>query len=441
MAMTWASDDVIVFSTSDGNGLRRVPAGGGVSQSLTTENSDQTLHTWPQALPGRAGVLFTVWKGPAEGATGRVVGSGRIAHVSLETGQVTDLGPGSHPQYSPTGHVIYSADGALWTVGFDPRRPAFKGDPTPVVQGVQPRQFGGANFSVSGNGSLVYVSASREAIERTLVWVDRNGGEQPLGLPPAEYHYPRVSPDGKRVAVSIGATAGGDLWVYDTARGTSLRLTTSPTEVRVPVVDNRRPAPCVRHGLRLQTRVAHDDRRQCRPARSIGGTLKGQTSWIRRGGRVTGRLLVFGYGSGTRQRQFRHWRSFLGWNSHVEAAGPDRGKRTHGQPVPRRDWIAYVSDETGRAEVYVERFPTRGNRQSVSADGGDDPMWSPTGRELYYRRPSDGAMMAVPIATTPTFSAGTPKALFKGRYFDAGGHYYDVAPDGQRFLMLKDSER
>ena len=260
MAMTWASDDVIVFSTSDGNGLRRVPAGGGVSQSLTTENSAQTLHTWPQALPGRAGVLFTVWKGPPEGVTGRVVGSGRIAHVSLETGQVTDLGPGSHPQYSPTGHVIYSADGALWTVGFDPRRPAFKGDPTPVVQGVQPRQFGGANFSVSGNGSLVYVSTSREAIERTLVWVDRNGGEQPLGLPPAEYHYPRVSPDGKRVAVSIGATAGGDLWVYDIARGTSLRLTTSPTEVRVPVVDNRRPAPCVRHGLRLQTRIAHDDR-------------------------------------------------------------------------------------------------------------------------------------------------------------------------------------
>ena len=89
---------------------------------------------------------------------------------------------------------------------------------------------------------------------------------------------------------------------------------------------------------------------------------------------------------------------------------------------PGRDWIAYVSNETGRAEVYVERFPTRGSRQSISADGGDDPMWSPAGRELFYRRLSDGAMMAVPIATTPTFSAGTPKALFKGRYFDAGGH-------------------
>ncbi len=98
VAMSWASDDVIVFSTSESGGLRRVPAVGGVSQPLTTANSSQILHTWPQALPDRAGVLFTVWTSTAEGASGRVVGLGRIAHVSLETGQVTDLGPGSQPQ-------------------------------------------------------------------------------------------------------------------------------------------------------------------------------------------------------------------------------------------------------------------------------------------------------------------------------------------------------
>ncbi len=98
VAMSWASDDVIVFSTSESGGLRRVPAVGGASQPLTTENSSQILHTWPQALPGGAGVLFTIWTSTAEGASGRVVGLGRIAHVSLETGQVTDLGPGSHPQ-------------------------------------------------------------------------------------------------------------------------------------------------------------------------------------------------------------------------------------------------------------------------------------------------------------------------------------------------------
>jgi len=378
-------------------------------------------------------------EGSPEGVTGRVVGSGRIAHVALETGQVTDLGPGSHPQYSPTGHVIYSADGALWTVGFDPRRPAFKGDPTPVVQGVQPRQFGGANFSVSGNGSLVYVSTSREAIERTLVWVDRNGGEQPLGLPPAEYHYPRVSPDGKRVAVSIGATAGGDLWVYDIARGTSLRLTTSPTESEYPLwtTDGQRLVFGRDFGSRrgLLTTIADGSGQLDRLAELDGTDFVDPQGWS-----SDGKTLVFGYGSGTGNVDFGigvlSMDGTPAWKPLVQTAANEHTASLS----PARDWIAYVSNETGRDEVYVERFPTRGNRQSVSADGGDDPMWSPTGRELYYRRPIDGAMMAVPVATTPTFSAGTPKALFKGRYFDAGGHYYDVAPDGQRFLMLKNSE-
>ena len=315
----------------------------------------------------------------------RVQGVGRIAHVSLATGQVIDLGPGSHPQYSPTGHVIYSADGALWAVGFDPHRPAFKGDPIPVVQGVQPKQFGGANFSVSGNGSLVYVSGSRAALERTLVWVDRNGSEEALGLPPAEYHYPHLSPDGKRVVVSIGATAGGDLWVFDTSRLTPLRVTTSPTEVEFPfwTPDGQRLVFGTDFGPRrgLFTTTA-DGAGQPELLAEVEGTgFVDPQGWS-----IDGKTLVFGYSSGTGNNGFGIGVLSLDgtptWKPLVQTAANEHTASLS----PARDWIAYVSDETGRAEVYVERFPTRGNRQSVSADGGDDPMWSPTGRELFYRR-------------------------------------------------------
>lgn len=106
---------------------------------------------------------------------------------------------------------------------------------------------------------------------------------------------------------------------------------------------------------------------------------------------------------------------------------------------PDGRWIAYESDNTGQYEVYVERFPGGGDRRAISApEGGEDPLWSQTGRELFYRRLKDKAVMAVPISTSPTFSAGPPKMLFRGDYFDTGGRHYDVDRAGQRFLTFKE---
>jgi serine/threonine-protein kinase len=169
---------------------------------------------------------------------------------------------------------------------------------------------------------------------------------------------------------------------------------------------------------------------------SLDGTeLKDPQGWS-----ADGKTLVFGYSPNDGSNNFGlavlSMEGDRAWKPLVQTAASEHTASLS----PGSQWIAYVSDETGRSEIYVDRFPGLGARQTVTAEGGDDPMWSPTGQELFYRRLSDDAMMAVPVATEPMFTAGSPKFLFKGRYFDAGGHYYDVARDGQRFLMLKERE-
>jgi Tol biopolymer transport system component/tRNA A-37 threonylcarbamoyl transferase component Bud32 len=438
--VSWASDDMIIFGTDESHGLRRVAAGGGVSQALTTVGQDdtETLHNWPHALPGGREVLFTVLKRSQKSGTS-IVESARIALVSIETRQVTDLLAGSHPQYSPTGHIVYSAEGTLWAVAFDRDRLALEGDPIQVVQNVQPKASDGANFSVSANGSLVYVSMPGVGLDRTLVWVDRSGREVLLPLPPAEYQYPRLSPDGTRVVVNIGASTRGDLWVYDVERGTPLRLTTSPTVVEHPfwTTDGERVVFGTSFGPEHWLfSTAADGTGGVERLSSVEGTdFADPQGWS-----ADGKTLVFGYGPGDRSNNFGlgvlSMEGNHAWKPLVQTAASEHTASLS----PGSKWIAYVSNETGRSEIYVERFPGLGARRTVSADGGDDPMWSPTGRELFYRRLSDSAMMTVPIITEPTFTAGPPKVLFKGRYFDGGGHHYDVARDGQRFLMLKEGE-
>ena len=225
--MSWAADDTIVFATTSSNGLMRVPAVGGEPEVLTTVDPEgaETAHAWPEVLPNGKGVLFTAWSGSDDGS--------RIAVVSLETGEITYLVPGgSNPHYSPTGHIVYGVGGTLRAVGFDAERLALtSNNPVPVVENVNTKPSGAANFSLAGNGSLVYVAGAGGAgggPQRTLVWVDREGREEPIGLPPNAYAYARLSPDVTRLAVHIGDPENTDVWISELARGTLTRLTTDP---------------------------------------------------------------------------------------------------------------------------------------------------------------------------------------------------------------------
>ena len=427
---SWGADDTIVFGTPTG-GLMRVPAVGGEPEVLTIVDAEQgeTAHRWPDILPNLKGVLFTAWSGSDE--------SSRLAVASLETGAVTYLLPGgSYPRYAPTGHIVYGVGGTLRAVGFDvDRLELTSANAAPVVENVATKSQGAGNFGVAENGSLVYVmgAGTGAGAQRALVWVDRAGGEEPLETPSLAYQRPRVSPDGTRVAVDVGGPEGADIWIHDLARGTETRLTTAPA------VDN---APLwTPDGERVV--FASDRDGQMDLFWTLADT-PGEAERLMSGreGKVTieaaawsadGQTLLFWDAGpqpdmGLLSMEGDRASEMLFETGFIEAGAaisPDGG------------WIAYDSNETGQNEVYVQRFLELGGKQTISTDGGQQPLWSPDGRELFYRNGDE--MMVVPVEREPTFSAGAPEVLFDQQYyFDRSRRTYDLAPDG-RFLMVKDS--
>ena len=433
-SLSWGSDDSIVFSNrgqTRGAGLSRVPAVGGEPVVLTTPDPEQgeTDHWWPQALPGGETVLFTAWAG-SDAAS-------RIAAVSVETGDVTYLDlRGTHPQFTPTGHLVYGVNGTLWAAGFDPNRLEVTSSPVPVVENVTVQESGTANFGFAATGSLVYLSDEEGGgIARTLVWVDRQGREEPLGLPPQQYEFPRVSPDGARVAVSVIGEENLDVWVWDVARGGLSRITTDPANdgpdpawtpdsKKVVFQSDRngalglfwRAADGTGDVERLMTM---EDVNTIRPtslspdgAHLLFHTLSAETNWD------IG-MLSIGEGRPTMLVQ-------------SDATEYD------GEISPDGSWIAYTSDEAGAADIYVRRFPDLSERHRISTEGGRGPVWSSDGQEIVFRRFGGGAqMMAVAVTTEPTFTIGTPEVLFEEPYYRSGGRHYDLAPDG-RLLMIKE---
>ena len=223
---SWGTDNTIVFGVRNDTGLFRVSADGGEPELITTPDEGYS-HRWPDVLPGGRGVLFAI------DPTGPGSDGSRIAILDLDTDthEVIIQG-GLFPRYSPTGHIVYAVNGSLLAVPFDPSSQEVTGDPVPIVESVVTNVVSGSgNFALADNGSLVYVSGpvvARRAV-RTLVWVDREGRETPLPLPAANYSFPRLSPDGTRLAIRVLSEDQQALWVYDVATGASLRLTTEGT--------------------------------------------------------------------------------------------------------------------------------------------------------------------------------------------------------------------
>jgi serine/threonine-protein kinase len=227
---TWGTDGTIVFANK-GFGLYRVPKEGGQAVHITHPNSQagEADHLWPEFLPGRKAVLFTIT------STNGQLDDAQVAVLDLETGKYkTLLRTGSHAHYAPTGHLIYGASGTLRAIRFDLNRLETIGAPLPVLSKVVTTAEGSANFDIAHDGTLAYVSGGVQNNARFLMWVDREGREEPLKIPPRTFVYPRLSPDGLQIALDI-RDQDYDIWIWDLPRESLQRITRDPAAETYPI--------------------------------------------------------------------------------------------------------------------------------------------------------------------------------------------------------------
>jgi eukaryotic-like serine/threonine-protein kinase len=429
----WGPDDTIVFAS--GAGLMRVSAAGGTPQPLTSPRPG-TVHVWPSILPGAEGVLFTEWDGPA------ATGAGQIAVVSFDRRTERRLLKGSGARISPSGHLIFTRDRSLWAAPFDGRSLKVTGEAVPVSEApALQSQFGGAVFTVGRNGTLAFLTRAKpKPAVRTLTWVRRGKREQPLNVPPASYGWPRVSPDGAHIALDIvGPDSTSDIWIYDIARATLSKLTDGRAIHLGPVWTRNSQEVVFTTGPPfsfLSKPVAG-----AAPARHIvttnvpGALAAG--SWSRDG------ALLFSYLSTPRMGDNPAYDIGLVPSGHDTWKPLLASDAAEVDPVisPAGNWIAYSSNRTGQFEVYLERFPELGSRQMVSTSGGLEPLWSPNGKEIFYRSLDGRRLLALPFDPRSGVH-GRPITLFEGAYasYLGGLRYrsYDVTPDGEGFVMVKD---
>ena len=431
---SWGPDNTIIFARFGlGLGLFRVSASGGEPEMLTTPDPPER-HYWPELLPGGGAVLFTI------AATGNVTGeTSQIAVLDLDTQEQRVLiEGGTHPRYV-SGHLVYTFNDTLRAVRFDADRREVLSDPIPVLEGLTSSISGGSNVDLSDGGALVYQTGGLQADARTLVWVDRQGNEEEVPAEPGSYNSVRLSADGRSVVAEVQDLDNVDVMIYDLERDTPTRFTFDPAIDQFPIVtpdgervvfqSNRESVGNLywkaADGTGEVHRLTTSDSIQAAMSFTPDGSRLVFAELTNNGVVDLGVLSMDGEGS-------------------VEWLLTGPSYEMYGELSPDGRWMAYVSFESGQPEVYVRPFPNvQGGRRQVSRDGGFWPLWGPDGSELFYQtRNADGSVtvMVAPIEAESTLVVGNSVPLFAGPYRRIAVNNprsYDIAPDGQRFLMLK----
>jgi serine/threonine protein kinase len=418
---SWDVNDQVEYFQL-GRGVMRISANGGIPETIIKE--DKLWLGAPQILPDGKSVLFN---------------SSKAVVQSLKSGQRKELFQADGSRYIPTGHIVYSLGNTLFAIPFDLDRLEVSGGQIPLVNDVASPQW-----AVSDSGTLVYLPGRVTAalsIRRTLVWVDRKGKEEPLAIAPNRYHGLSISPDGTSVALTVETNNNTDIWTWDLVRSTLTRLTRDAGGNHAPV-------------------WTPDGKRIAFSSNPSGDSARGDIYWKAADGTAKEERLT------SAQNQFMHpgsWsrdgknlitRDFLmpSLNSDIGAISMEGDRKwkpllkdQYNELQPKISlngrWIAYTSDESGQNEVYVRPFPEVDKmRRQVSTSGGDSPLWSRDGREIFYR--SGDAVMAVSVKTDPGFTLDVPKTLFRGLYVSLSSSSdedtWDISPDAKRFLMIKE---
>ncbi|MBI1966867.1 MAG: protein kinase [Gemmatimonadetes bacterium] len=426
----WTPDGTVYFYRANGV-VGRIPAAGGAVQQVSTLDSasGEREHDWVQVLPNRKGALVTVWRG--------VLASADIAVLDFASGRTRVLTRGVQAHYAAPGYLVYvTADGKLWVAPFDQGRLALSGPAIPILEGVRIDQTSGtAQFALSATGTLLYQTTGSGEREQ-LVWVDRGGRVTPIDSSWwGQFNSLALSPDGRRLAVSIAAEGGEQIWVKQLATGPLTRLTFEGET-------NGRPA-WTPDGTRLAFVSSRRGKQQLWVKRADGSAqeelLVTDTRQIDEGLPLRDGSVIYRVGSGGYGvRDILAIRPGIDSAPHPLIVTPV--DEYSAAPSPDGRWLAYTSEESGRREVYVRPFPeTNRAKWQVSVGGGSEPVWAHSSRELFYRGGREELMVAA-VPPGPTFATATPRQLLPGsEEFDSDGYhaYYAVTPDDRRFVMVR----
>ena len=426
----WLSDDRIVYAPDFTTGLMRVSASGGTPEVLTTPDAagGQRTHRWPTYLPGDASVLFTIGTLKNPGS----YNDARIAVFDAKTRKTrVVLSGGSMARYAPSGHLLYVRSETLMAVPFDERRREVVGDPVALSDKASGDPSSGVVYAAVGaDGTLVYVPAAETAGGGGLVLVDRAGKPKALPVPPRPYHYPRFSPDGKQVAVTIGLGHGNrdDVWICEIASGALRRLTFGDENGNyLPVwsPDGRRVAYSTDRGHQGIYWKNSDGTGNEEPLQP-DARPDTPTDWSR-----DGATLAITKNFPTTDL----WTVSLG----NRKESPFEKNATASVFSPDGRWIAYTVLPTADSpsQVLVKPLAGAGGKIQVTSDQGAFPVW--TDKELIFL--SEKTIVAIEAQTEPTFHAGTRRELFETPY-EAGSvplRNYDVTRDGQTFVFVRDA--
>lgn len=417
--VSWGEDDSIIFSEQEGSQLSLINADGGEKQTLL--RSVTGVYN-PETLPDDRGILLSTQE--------------NITLFVPETGAMLPLIPrGVDGRYASTGHIVYSNNGSYMAVPFDLSTVTITGAAVPVVNGVLTESWGISQLAFSASGLMAYIPGIDLGIT-TPTWVNRNGEEELIPLPPQRYGSFDLSPDGSKIALSV-AGSGTDVWTYDTQRATPpQRLTTGGNseypkwskDAESVVVGQRRKlnsdtgASITGHGL-----IGGEQ------ASFVGsfGDIIAPDSW------TTDGRLTFTSGSDSERGMDLYVSRAAGEapEPFVVTADSEWGASFS----PEGNYVAYTSDESGQYQIYVKPYPPTPARWVISSGYGEEPVWSDTGDEIFYRRGNE--WLSVPVQTGGDFEAGIPEVMFRGSYNNVPGLSYGATPDGQRFLLLKQDEQ
>ncbi len=405
----WGLDDRIVFSSNFGTELSWISQAGGTPQVV--KKLDRLF--WPEILPGGKAVLVSSL-------------TGGVRAITLETGEEKILiDRGQYPRYLNTGHLLYTQGGRLEAVSFDLGNLTVTGSPVPVLDQVRIEStYGGTQYTVSHDGTLIYLAGAFEG-ESKLVWLDRDNNLIDLQFAIDTYGGFKISPDGSRLAIQV-ENANENIWIFDLLRGSRSKLTLEG--------NNRRPvwSPDGKWVAFSSDRAGTFNlfMKQVSGQGEINKLTTSEIMYNPFSWSPNGQLLAV-----TETPMYDIKLVMMNANYNMQPFASTRFAEWGPVFSPDGRWIAYTADEQGRFDVYVQPFPQTGERWQISPAGGEEPVWSPSSNELFYR--NGRKWMTVGYTAKSTFSADVPRMLFEGNFRNVGGISYDVSRDGQRFLLLK----